>query len=305
MRRREFIAGLGGAAAWLAVGHQGAAQSKRVIVDSQVHMWPASSPERPWFPGRAQLPEPFTIERVVPLMDQAGVDRVIIVPPPMEGDRIDYAQEAARRHPGRFAVMARISPNDPSAASRFPALKEQLGVLGIRLTFLASIGTAGSLRDGTADWIWPAAETAGLPIMFITTGQTSEFARIADRHPRLTLIVDHMGVSTEAWRHGLLSDEINQTVALAKYQNVSVKLSASPMYSAEPYPFRDMTPYLQRLFDVYGPRRCYWGTDLTNSFAKATYRQRVTHFTEELGFLSEDDKDWVMGWAILTRLGWA
>jgi hypothetical protein len=43
---------------------------------------------------------------------------------------------------------------------------------------------------------------------------------------------------------------------------------------------------------------------MTNSFAKATYPQRVAHFTEHLDFLSEDDKDWVMGRAILARLGW-
>jgi SAM-dependent methyltransferase len=52
-----------------------------------------------------------------------------------------------------------------------------------------------------------------------------------------------------------------------------------------------MTPHIRRLFDAYGPRRCYWGPDITNSFAKASYRQRVTHFTEELTFLSEEDKD--------------
>src|SRR4051794_19682143 len=62
---------------------------KRLIVDSQVHLWKASTADRPWVPGtgaRAQLPEPFTIERVVPMMDDAGVDRVVIVPPPMDGD---------------------------------------------------------------------------------------------------------------------------------------------------------------------------------------------------------------------------
>jgi hypothetical protein len=31
----------------------------------------------------------------------------------------------------------------------------------------------------------------------------------------------------------------------------------------------------------------------------------VTHFTEELDFLSEEDKDWIMGRSILARLGWA
>jgi hypothetical protein len=83
-----------------------------------------------------------------------------------------------------------------------------------------------------------------------------------------------------------------------------VKLSSSPLFSSESYPFRDMTVHIRRLFDAYGPRRSYWGTDITNSLAKATYRQRITHFTEELAFLSEEDKDWVMGRGIMARLGW-
>jgi len=103
----------------------------------------------------------------------------------------------------------------------------------------------------------------------------------------------------------LVPEAITQTAALAKYPNVSVKLSSVPLISTEPYPFRDAIPHIRRLFDAYGPQRCHWGTDVTNSFASATYRQRVTHFTEELRFLSEDHKDWVMGRALLERLRWA
>ena len=66
-----------------------------------------------------------------------------------------------------------------------------------------------------------------------------------------------------------------------------------------------MTPHIKQLFEAFGPRRCYWGTDLTYTFDKATYRQRITHFTETLDFLSEEDKNWVMGRAILERLKWA
>ena len=68
---------------------------------------------------------------------------------------------------------------------------------------------------------------------------------------------------------------------------------------------RDFLPQIRRLFDAYGPQRCYWGTDLTNGFGRATYRQRITHFTEELPFLSEGDKDWIMGRAIVARLDWS
>src|ERR1700757_3179057 len=110
LSRRSFLTGTVATGVALSV-HPATtfAQPKRVIVDSQVHLWPASTPERPWLPGaKPQLPEPFTIERVIPLMDEAGVDRVVIVPPAsLEGERIDYAQEAVKRYPGRFAILAR------------------------------------------------------------------------------------------------------------------------------------------------------------------------------------------------------
>ena len=237
------------------------------------------------------------------MMDEAGVDRVVVVPPTLEGDRLDYAQEAVKRYPGRFAIMGRIALNDPTTARRFPTWREQPGVLGIRLNIAGE--QAAWLTDGTADWFWPAAEKAGIPVMFLTTGQTHQFARIAERHSLLVLIIDHMGVSSEALRQGKLKETVDQSAALAKYSNVSVKVSSAPLFSSEPYPWRDVTPHIRRLFDAYGPQRCHWGTDVTNSFAKASYRQRVTHFTEELDFLSEDDKDWIMGRAIVARLRWA
>src|SRR6266852_2108438 len=73
---------------------------RRMIVDAQVHLWKAESPDWQWVPGaRPQMPEPFTIEKLVPLMDEGGVDRVVIVPPSWPGDRNDYALEAAKRYP--------------------------------------------------------------------------------------------------------------------------------------------------------------------------------------------------------------
>jgi predicted TIM-barrel fold metal-dependent hydrolase len=173
-------------------------------------------------------------------------------------------------------------------------------MLGIRLTFQRE--QAAMLQH--ADWIFPAAEKAGLPIMFFAPDNIPKFASIAERHPGLSLIIDHMSLTLEIARERRIKPAIDEVVKLAKYPNVSVKVSATVNSSMEPYPFRDMTEHIRRCFDAYGPQRCYWGTDLTNSLAKATYRQRITHFTEELPFLSEEDKDWVMGKAILQRLSW-
>jgi predicted TIM-barrel fold metal-dependent hydrolase len=306
LSRRKFLTNTCGAALVAAAQATPAPAQparRRIIVDAQVHLWKAATPERPWVPGaQPQLPEPFTIERLVPLMNDAGVDRVVIVPPTLEGDRLDYAQEAVNRYPGRFAIMGRLALDNPNSAGRLPTWKQQPGTLGVRLNFLRD--QAIWLTDGTADWFWPAAEKYGLPVMFLTSGQTPLFAAIAERHPQLTLIIDHLGVSSDAVRNKTIAAAIEQAVALAKYPNVSVKLSSAPLFSSQSYPFRDVSDHIHRLFDAYGPQRCYWGTDITNSFAKASYRQRITHFIEELDFLSEKDKDLIMGQAILARLNW-
>src|SRR5205085_3586581 len=118
------------------------------------------------------------------MMDEAGVDRVVIVPPGLN-DRNDYALEAARRYPNRFGIMGRVRLQDPKSAALLPTWKQQPGMLGVRVTFNTP-ETLAWHSDGTADWFWPAAEKAGLAIMFLAVGEVPRFARIAERHPQLT-----------------------------------------------------------------------------------------------------------------------
>ena len=84
--------------------------------------------------------------------------------------------------------------------------------------------------------------------------------------------------------------------------NVAVKLSGAPSYSSEPYPYRNIHQYIRRIFDAFGPQRCFWGTDITRM--PCSYRQCVTMFTEELPWLQGRDKELVMGDAICDWLGW-
>jgi len=306
LTRRGFLNASLGAGAAMAVQPQRAAAQvdRRMIVDAQVHLWTAETADWKWVPGlKPQLPEPFTIERLVPMMDEAGVDRVVIVPPSWPGDRNDYALEATRRYPRRFRIMGKIPLQDPKGAALLPKWREQPGMAGLRVIFNTP-QTLPWLTDGSVDWLWAAAEKAELPIMCFAPPSTAAFGRIAERHPGLALILDHMGTSSDMAKNNTVAQAIDATVSLAKYPNVSVKVSASPGLSREPYPWRDVAVHIKRVFDAYGPQRSYWGTDLTNTYAKGSYRQRITQFTEELPFLSESDKDWVMGRAIVERLKW-
>src|SRR5262249_37259333 len=151
LTRRKFGMMLAAGAALATDAQQARPQpaSKRMIVDAQVHFWKANSSDWPWEPGvRPQLPEPFTIERALPMMDEPAVDRVVIVPPGLN-DRNDYALEAAERHPSRFGIMGRIRLQDPKSAALLPTWKQQPGMLGLRVVFNTP-RTLAWLADGTA-----------------------------------------------------------------------------------------------------------------------------------------------------------
>ena len=272
------------------------------IVDSQVHIWAEDTPERPWAPnmeGRAHLPEPLTAEKLAGMMDEAGVDAAILVPPSLEGDRNDLALAAAQKYPDRFAVMGRIDLARPRSLASW---RDEPGMLGLRLTFHRA-DTRGQLTDGAADWLWREAQQHGIPVMVHAPDDLPRIAAIADRHPDLAIIVDHMGFARETMDANAPAG-VARVAALARCPNVSVKVSALPCFSSEPYPFRNLNEPLRQVIDAFGPRRCFWGTDLSRMLAHCTYREGVTHFTEELDFLSADDLDWIMGRALCQRLGW-
>ena len=69
------------------------------------------------------------------MMDEAGVDRAIIVPPTWPGDDNDHALEAVSRHPDRFAIMGRFAVERPESKALLPTWKRQQGMLGVRLAF--------------------------------------------------------------------------------------------------------------------------------------------------------------------------
>jgi predicted TIM-barrel fold metal-dependent hydrolase len=273
-----------------------------LIVDAQVHIWGGDTPERPWPPGgrgRAHRPEPFSKDGLLREMEAAGVARAVIVPPSWEGDRNDLALEAARLHPDRFAVMGRppLDRADPMALDRW---REQRGMLGIRVT-TAGEGARELFTDPHRDWLWAAAERNRLPAMVSVPGLLPAIDRIAERHPGLRLVIDHLALARHGKDDAAFAD-LPDLLALARRPNVAAKASALPRYSSESYPYPKLHPHLRRVFEAFGPQRFFWGTDLTG--IPCTYRQAITLFTEELPWLTGDDLECVMGRALCAWLGW-
>jgi predicted TIM-barrel fold metal-dependent hydrolase len=269
------------------------------IIDAQIHLWGTGLPSNL---AHRQVTA-FTAEEAIGLMDEAGVDAAVIHPPGWDPGSTDMAFAAVRTYPGRFAIMGSLPLEQPDSRARIATWRQQPGMLGLRYTFLHDPARKW-LQDGTLDWLWAAAEAAGVPIAMLATDSLPEIGRIAERHPGLHLTIDHLGgrggfttlKDAEAMTH------MPDLLALARFPNVAVKATGAPGYSSETYPFPAMHVWLHRIHDAFGPHRMFWGTDITKM--PCSWRQCITMFTEELPWLSDHDKRLIMGEALCAWWGW-
>lgn len=273
-----------------------------LIADAQVHIWSRNTPERPWRVGRRpHRPVPLGAEDLLREMDAAGVQRAVLVPPQLDADRNDLVLAAARKYPDRFAAMGRLDLEARGARERIATWRQEPGMYGLRCSFTQPHWTQ-AFADGRIEWLWTEAERAQVPIMALVTQDMLHWIdRIAERHGGLKLAICHLALPTDKRDEEAFRD-FDKLFVLAGRPNVAVKASALPAYTSESYPFPGLHSHLRRVYDAFGPERIFWGTDFSR--LSCPYGQAVSLFTEELSWLTGQDKTLIMGAALCRWLGW-
>jgi len=274
------------------------------IIDSQVHAYEANTPQRPWATV-PNWPPHVTGDEMVAAMDAVGVDGAIMISP-FATYRYDasYAEDVARRHPNRMAIVKPVDPDDENVADVIAKWKETQGAVGIRI-FLREEEKRAADHPGF-DRICKAAVHYDLPLNFLFWGRVDDGMKIIDRHPETRFIVDHLGLlqprvppaPAEPWA------DLPKILDLAKRPNAVIKISGACTLSKQPYPFPDIWDPLKRIFDAWGFERCLWGTDWTRAFAVVNYENAVKPFLETKT-LSDSERAMLMGGACAKAYGWS
>src|ERR671930_1536290 len=184
-----------------------------LIVDAQIHLWNAGNPTSPW---HRKIPA-YLKEDALKEMDAGGVDAAILTPhTPWDPNANGLCMEAARAHPDRFAILGNFPLDKPESRGLIDGWKKQPGMLGLRFTFLQEHMKSWP-TDGTMDWLWPAAERAGLPVALLAANFLPTVGHVAERPPRLKLIIDHLARPSPAETGEGAWDNLPQMLALAKH----------------------------------------------------------------------------------------
>jgi len=228
------------------------------IIDAQIHEpWPG----HPLSDEQKPLLSLFQVELAREAMDAIGVDMALAV---TDEAFINLAHEL---YPGRFPGVHTFWHTHPDLASEVRRIRASPAMVAGRAlvgNFL-NAEMRPEFDQGVFDPVFATAEEVGLPLFNSTHGGCARMAAVAERHPNLTLIIDHIGVAqhpvsppeTMSWR------TFPDLLELARYPNIAVKLCGGPLLSEQPYPFDDIWPKLDQLFATFGFDRVMWGSDYT------------------------------------------
>ena len=275
-----------------------------MIIDSQIHAYEANTPKRPWKTVPNWPPSANGDEQVA-AQDRLGIDGAIFIAAfSIYGYDASYAVEVQRKHPGRFALVKPVNPEDPAVSETIAEWKKQPGAVGIRVIVTGEPGRNPS--DEGLDRVLREAVRRDFPVNILCWGNLERGTAIIDRHPDTRFIIDHLGIMQPRTKPAPPQPwaDLPKVLDLARRKNAVIKVSGACTLSQKPYPFPDIWDPLARLFDAWGFERCLWGTDWTRANAVVNYEQAVEPF-RKTDRLSDSERAMLMGGACAKAYRWS
>src|SRR3989440_2049514 len=197
------------------------------IIDSQVHSYEANTSKRPWH-SVPNWPDHVTGDEMVAAMDRVGVDGAIFISAfSMYRYDASYAVEVQRAHPGRFALVKPVDPDDPAVADVIADWKKTPGTVGIRIMMTKEAGREPN-HQGPYRSLRAAVRDA-FPANMLCSGNLDAGAALIDHHPDTRFIIDHLAIMQprtppappQPWA------DLPQGLDLAKRRNAVIKVSGA------------------------------------------------------------------------------
>lgn len=288
MTRREYLA-LSTAGALAA--SDAAAKEADPIINAAEHAWVLHDERFPINSRLSNCPNnrpgrEYSMEHILSQMQLYNVDKVVISHVCYYGTDNSYPAYMLKQHPDRFAAIGLLvgyrlhSPDDPENPARLERLVKEQGFSGLRLSPIYDRDVVW-MNDPAVYPLWKKAEELGAMFnIFLAPHQISQVADMAERFPGVKIVIDHFAMIdiTRPDEEG-----IDQILDLEKFPNVYIRTSLHNP-SKEKIPYRDMWPYLRRVYDRFGPQRMLYA----NFYELVVMKDIIPFFTSE-------DKKWILG----------
>ncbi len=237
------------------------------VVDAHLQAWDPETVHYPWMAhDPALLQRTYRVDEVGGALHEHHVDGVVLVQSADNRADSEHLLFQALCSPHVLGVVAWVPLDHPEdAATQLDHWRAE-PVVGISHHVDREADPQWLLRDAVGEGLTMLTERRlVLDVPATTPALLAHVATVADRHPKLTVVVDHLGApplaalragDTTTWR--AWCDALHRA---ADVPNVVAKLAGLGRAAGPGWTVDDVRPAVDHALDVFGPDRLMAGSD--------------------------------------------
>ena len=246
-------------------------------------------------------------ERMLGEMDIAGVDVCVLQSDHVYGELNEFYGKVSRKYPNKFAPLAQIKEWNADQKDELQHLEKAVceeGCIGLSFSVegFALNGYKDQIDDRKFDSLWNLVEELDIPIWWYLDARKrdrasafmerlEELGRWTETHPDIPNLLTH-GLVPATLIHNMgipdaLTNLLKKPHTYAEFQN--------PAKWPE-YPYPEGQDLIKRMCEEVGVESFTWGSDMPFSAGYwCTYKQSVDHIDIHCDFLSEKERNLILG----------
>jgi len=268
-----------------------------MAIDAHHHFWDPTRATYPWMTeALAPIRRRFGPEDLRPLLAANGVDQTILVQTRSSLDETREFLATAAQHDFIAGVVGWVdlTADVPKQLASLKAGSGGKKLVGIRHQVHDEADPEWLGRKDVRKGI-AAVGKAGLAYdILVRTRELPAALALVKALPDMRFVIDHIAKPPIA--SGATSEWAARLKPLAEHPNVFVKLSGMVTEADwKRWTVRDITPYVTRVLEWFGPERCVFGSDWPVCLVAASYAHVIDACGQAIGDLPIDERERIFG----------
>jgi predicted TIM-barrel fold metal-dependent hydrolase len=234
-----------------------------VIIEWNTHIFSADTVRYPFHPQATYHPAAADcaadpLAQYLDRMEREGIDKAVLVQPEPYGDDHSLVLACLEREPDRFWGTSLFYPKDINAPQRLTDLvKRESRIVATRFHAHRGKDTYfDSFQDHGVLALWETAGNLGLIIeLHIGPNYGAQVADVIMHYPNFPVLIDHLA---EPYMGNAV--EYADILALARFDNVYMKLSGLNHFANDPPLYQGVQSFVRLVADAFGPDRLVWSS---------------------------------------------
>lgn len=262
-------------------------------IDAHQHVWRLARGDYGWLtPQLAPIFRDFTLDDLRPELARHGIGATILVQAAPTTAETAFLLETASDDPLVAGVVGWADFDTADADGIVQAAAHPM-LVGLRPMVHDIADDDWLLRPGLAPSLDAMARQGLVFDALVRPRHLSRLMMVADRHPDLTFVLDHLGKPDIA--SGGQEQWFADLARLAERRNVVCKLSGLATEARPDWTVQDLGPYIDHALTCFGADRLLWGSDWPVVAMAGGYQRWRAASEQALAGLAPAEREAVFG----------